>query len=44
LGTNYSNKERKVKLRLTAADNPGFGDAIDNTDSKTHNIETEMPH
>lgn len=26
-------EERGVKLRLTVVDTPGFGDAIDNTDS-----------
>ena len=31
-------EERGVKLRLTVVDTPGFGDAIDNTDSFTQII------
>ena len=31
-------EERGVKLRLTVVDTPGFGDAIDNSDSFEHII------
>ena len=35
-------EERGVKLRLTVVDTPGFGDAIDNTDSFQQIIRSEI--